>query len=109
MKSVMNGSELTLYVTGDIDHHTARKIRETADGLIQEKHPSILKLNFAGVGFMDSSGIGLIMGRYRTMQLYGGKLRVTEIPAELRRIMELSGLSGLDVLERSKENGEYIE
>lgn len=99
MKSKMNGNVLTLYVTGEIDHNNARRIRETADGLIHQKHPSLLNMDFSGVSFMDSSGIGLIMGRYRTMQLYGGKLRVTEIPVELRRMMELSGLSGLDVLD----------
>ena len=60
--------------------------------------PRVLKLNFADVGFMDSSGIGLIMGRYRTMQLYGGDLRVTDVPDSLRRIMELSGLNALDVI-----------
>ena len=99
----MNGSELTLYVTGDIDHYSARKIRETADGLIQEKHPAVLKLDFSGVCFMDSSGIGLIMGRYRTMQLYGGRLKVTDIPDHLRKIMELSGLASLNVLEIKKQ------
>ena len=104
MKTVMQGNELTLFLSGDIDHHSARAIRETADGLVQEKHPGILKLNFADVGFMDSSGIGLIMGRYRTMQLYGGKLRGTGVPDELRRIMELSGINALDVLEGGKEN-----
>ena len=55
---------------------------------------------------MDSSGIGLIMGRYRTMKLYGGRLKVTEIPKGLRRMMELSGLSGLDVLERGFDENE---
>ena len=106
MKSKMNGSELTLYVTGEIDHHNARRIRETADGLIQQKHPTLLNLNFSGVSFMDSSGIGLIMGRYRTMKLYGGRLKVTEIPKGLRRMMELSGLSGLGVLERGFDENE---
>ena len=104
MKTVMQGNELTLFLSGDIDHHSARAIRETADGLVQEKHPHVLKLNVADVGFMDSSGIGLIMGRYRTMQLYGGMLRVTGVPDELRRIMELSGINALDVLEGGKGN-----
>ncbi|MBR2175971.1 MAG: anti-sigma factor antagonist [Clostridia bacterium] len=102
-KSVMHGSELTIYLTGEIDHHSARKMREAADSLIQQKKPSLLKLNFAGVTFMDSSGIGLVMGRYRTMLLYGGSVRVVNIPENLRRIMELSGLGSLNILERSGE------
>ncbi len=109
MKTTMNGNELTLYLTGEIDHHSARRIRETADGLVQQKHPTLLKLNFAGVDFMDSSGIGLIMGRYRTMLLYGGTLQVTEVPRELRKMMELSGLNSLGVLERRSESCEYTE
>ena len=104
MKSKMNGSELTLYVTGEIDHHNARRIRETADGLIQQKHPTLLNLNFSGVSFMDSSGIGLIMGRYRMMKLYGGELRVINVPPGLRRIMEMSGLGSLNVLESEVES-----
>ena len=84
------------------DHHSARKVRQTADALIQQKKPSVLKMNFSAVTFMDSSGIGLIMGRYRTMLLYGGKLKVVSIPESLRKMMELSGLGSLDILERGK-------
>ena len=99
MKTMSRGNELNIFLSGDIDHHCAREIREAADGLVHEKQPGVLKLNFADVGFMDSSGIGLIMGRYRIMQLYGGSLKVTDVPEGLRRIMELSGLNALDVLE----------
>ena len=49
---------------------------------------------------MDSSGIGLIMGRYRLMSLYGGIVRVVNVPDELERMMKLSGLSALDIMER---------
>ena len=56
-------------------------------------------MDFSGVSFMDSSGIGLIMGRYRMMQLYGGILRVINIPESLRKIMILSGLGALDIME----------
>ncbi len=104
LKSVQKGSELTLYLRGEIDHHSARKMRETADALIHQKKPSLLKMNFSGVSFMDSSGIGLIMGRYRTMLLYGGKLRVVSIPEQIRKMMELSGLGTLNILERSRQD-----
>lgn len=100
-KTVFDSGRLTVYLSGDIDHHSARKIREYTDAMIQEKKPSDLRLNFSAVQFMDSSGIGLIMGRYRMMQLYGGKMRVVSVPKNLRKMMELSGLGSLDVLERS--------
>ena len=67
--------------------------------MIQQSQPRLLRLNFSGVSFMDSSGIGLIMGRYRMMKLYGGDLRVINVPSGLRRIMEMSGLGSLNVLE----------
>lgn len=103
LKTSENNGEITVYLSGEIDHHNARAFREATDALIQQKQPSVLKLNFSAVTFMDSSGIGLIMGRYRMMLLYGGVVRVTAVPAQLRRIMELSGLGCLNIIERSRE------
>ena len=84
---------MTLMLFGELDHHAAGNVRETADALKE------LRMDFSGVSFMDSSGIGLIMGRYRMMQLYGGILRVINIPESLRKIMILSGLGALDIME----------
>ena len=92
--------EITAYLSGDIDHHSARDMRESIDAIAQMKKPSLLRLDFSGVKFMDSSGIGLIMGRYRLMALYGGIVRVVNVPDELERMMNLSGLSSLDIIER---------
>lgn len=92
---------MTVYVSGELDHHRAKRLREITDSLIQQKQPHRLLLDFSGVTFMDSSGIGFIMGRYRMMKLYGGEVRVVAVPDSLRKVMELSGLGTLDVLERS--------
>ena len=67
MKISESEDTITAYLTGDIDHHSARNIREDIDAFIQMKKPYLLRLDFSGVSFMDSSGIGLIMGRYRLM------------------------------------------
>ena len=64
----------------DIDKHI------TAD------KPETLCLNFSKVTFMDSSGVGLVMGRYRTLSAYGGKLELCEMPDSVQRIMKLSGI-----------------
>lgn len=90
---------MTVYLKGEIDHHTAKEMRENIDSLIQTKKPSMLRLDFSGVAFMDSSGIGLIMGRYRMMKLYGGEIKAVNVPKELERIMKLSGLGSLNVIE----------
>ncbi len=101
-----DGDSMTAYLSGEIDHHCAKNTRELIDSLIQQKKPKVLRLDFSGVGFMDSSGIGLIIGRYRMMMLYGGYVRVVNVPEGLEKLMLLSGLGALDILER---HGEAIE
>ena len=100
--SFENGN-MTVYLSGEIDHHAAKKAREIIDSLIQQKKPSELRMDFSAVSFMDSSGIGLIMGRYRMMMLYGGTVRITHVPEGLDRMMELSGLGALDIIEKKGE------
>lgn len=60
-----------------------------------------LRLDFEGVTFMDSSGIGLVMGRYRLMQLAGGRLSVTGASERIQKIMRLAGLDRLHILEEA--------
>ncbi len=91
---------------GDIDHHTSQNIRATIDEAVQEKHPKILNLDFKNVDFMDSSGIGLIMGRYKKMNSVGGKLLVVNVPRYIARVIRLSGLDQLGVLKNNRKRGE---
>ncbi len=105
-KISISNRELTYRLSGEIDHHSAKAARELIDTLIQQQRPILLRLDFSDVGFMDSSGIGLIMGRYRMMTLYGGRVTVVNVPDELKRMMQLSGLGALGVLE---EKGEVYE
>lgn len=105
-KISIRDNEVTVYLDGEIDHHTAREIREATDSVVQTKQPSVLKLDFSGVTFMDSSGIGLVMGRYRLMLLYGGKVCAVNVPDGLERIMKLSGLGSLDIIEKRGEKNE---
>ncbi len=100
MKYDFKNNVLTVYLSGEIDHHGARKIREETDSLIQQNKPVLLNMDFSDVGFSDSSGIGLIMGRYRLMSLYGGKTKVINIPERLRYVMNLSGLSSLHITDK---------
>ena len=90
---------LTAYLSGEIDHHAAKELRETIDSRAASQKPKKLLLNFREVTFMDSSGIGLVMGRYRLMQELGGELRVTGVPSHIRKVMRLSGLDKLAVME----------
>lgn len=83
---------------GDIDHHNAKEIRETIDIAVDELKPKVLFLDFRGVTFMDSSGIGLVMGRYKQMQLCGGELRVVNMSAHIKKVMVLAGVDKLSIL-----------
>lgn len=85
---------------GDIDHHTAKEMRETIDARAEQDKPKAMHLDFSKVEFMDSSGIGLIMGRYKLMQTLGGTLKVVHVPPYILRVIRLSGLAQLGILEK---------
>ncbi|MBQ8533244.1 MAG: STAS domain-containing protein [Clostridia bacterium] len=86
---------VTAYLCGEIDHHIAPKIREDIDANIQSYRPKLLILDFSDVSFMDSSGIGLIMGRYRKMSLSKGKTEVVCPCARMQKIMQMAGIDRL--------------
>ncbi|MBQ7037805.1 MAG: STAS domain-containing protein [Clostridia bacterium] len=92
-------NEITAWLSGELDHHTARVMREQIDAAVGASSASVLRLDFSGVGFMDSSGIGLVMGRYRLMQSRGGRLLVVGASERLLRVMRLAGLERLPVWE----------
>ena len=89
------GDKLTALLSGEIDHHSAGKIRDEIDTAIEHHRPKFLVLDFGGVSFMDSSGIGLVMGRYKLMKSLGGTVCVENTPKPLRKVMKLSGLYDL--------------
>lgn len=88
---------LTVWLSGELDHHAARTLREQVDAAVERSSAKHLRLDFSGVTFMDSSGIGLIMGRYRLMQSRGGTLTVAGASERLLRVMKLAGLDRLPV------------
>jgi stage II sporulation protein AA (anti-sigma F factor antagonist) len=87
--------ELCVAIAGEIDHHTAAMLRDGIDEEIEALHPKRLTLDFGRVTFMDSSGIGLVMGRYRLMQPYGGTVGLVNVPTPLRKVMRVAGLDRL--------------
>lgn len=93
---------LTAYLSGEIDHHNAKKIREEIDDTANRCTPKLLVLDFKDVSFMDSSGIGLVMGRYSLMQEIGGELQVINLSGHIKKVMKLAGLDRLAVLEKGE-------
>lgn len=95
---------MTAWLSGEIDHHSARQLREQVDSAVEHMGPKHLRLDFGGVSFMDSSGIGLIMGRYRLMQMYGGTMSVTGMSERIARVMRMAGLDKLGILRAGSRN-----
>lgn len=83
---------LIIYITSDLDHHAVRSLRERADRMIQAGNARHIIFDFENVDFMDSSGIGLIMGRYKKVLFLGGKVAVTHVGKNVDRIFRISGL-----------------
>ena len=77
---------------GEIDHHTTLPIRLDIDDRIENCRPKTVILDFSDVTFMDSSGIGLVMGRYKLLSEFGGDLEVTGLSNNSYKVMRLAGL-----------------
>ncbi|MCR4925877.1 MAG: anti-sigma factor antagonist [Clostridiales bacterium] len=99
--------KIIAFLKGDIDHHTAAPIRSKIDEIISLQKPSLLIIDFNDVSFMDSSGIGLVLGRYRLMNELGGKVRVENLSKSVYKVMSLSGMDKLvEIKKREEEKNE---
>ncbi|MGO1529343.1 MAG: anti-sigma F factor antagonist [Senegalia sp. (in: firmicutes)] len=87
-----NKNTLFVDVNGELDHHNAKKIREKIDALFSQVGYKNISINLKGLNFMDSSGIGLIMGRYKLTNELGGKLFLTNVNPRVSKILEMSGI-----------------
>lgn len=101
IKIYNDGKRITAALFGDLDHHAAREMRAELDEVIARSRPELLILDFENVGFMDSSGIGLILGRTRSLKAVGGELLIKNARTEIEAVIKLSGLGNL-IAARSK-------
>jgi stage II sporulation protein AA (anti-sigma F factor antagonist) len=92
VKITKNGHSLIAALTCEIDHHTARRVREQIDRQVFATRPELLVLDFSGVHFMDSSGIGLIIGRSQVCEALGSAVRLVGLSARLMKLVRLSGI-----------------
>jgi len=92
------------FIKGEIDHHTAPEIRETIDdALSTSESAKLLVLDFKEVSFMDSSGVGLVMGRYRYATTLGKKIRVDNLDNRNYKIMQMSGIERIAEINKKGE------
>lgn len=83
---------LMVEITEEIDHHIAEKLRRKIDNEITRHMPRKTIFDFTRVSFMDSAGIGMIIGRYKMMKLIGGELEIENVNESVKKILEMSGI-----------------
>ena len=86
-------SVLLIRLKGELDHHWAEQVREKIDRELNSETAHSLIFNLGGLTFMDSSGIGVLLGRYRRMSAKGRRMAVCDVPPPLLKIIEIAGLS----------------
>lgn len=97
------GEVLYCFLSGEIDHHTAAGIRKKIDESLENTMPSLLMLDFGGVTFMDSSGIGLVMGRYRILSRIGGKVHIANPPENIYKLFSVCSIEQIATIDKPKE------
>ena len=97
-----SGELVIVYLTGELDHHSVKEIREAIDKSLSINKPRHLILDFKNVGFMDSSGIGLVMGRYRTLMSFKGTLEVRNVNKQTKKLFELAGIGSIAIIKEAK-------
>ena len=98
---------VTAYLSGEIDHHSAAELRSTIDEAVEHAYPEVLVLDFGGVTFMDSSGIGLVMGRWKLMRDISGRVVIENAPKAIKKVMKMSGIEKLISMQDKKE-GSFV-
>ena len=91
---------LYIKLSGDIDHHSAKSVRDSVDGLIRENNPAELELDLSAIEFMDSSGLGLVLGRYKKQTDTGGKMKIINPTRRVMQILQLAGVEKIIKIER---------
>lgn len=99
LRCLCAGRTLTVFLEGDIDHHNARQIRSRIDTKVYIQRPDELILDLSRVSFMDSSGLGLILGRYTKAVELGILFKVQNPTPQIKRILDLAGTERLIKIE----------
>ncbi len=108
MKLIGEKKTLLIKITGELDHHIATKIKEEADKLMLTTNAINVIFDFSEMTFMDSSGIGTIMGRYKKSRALGGKTIAYGVNSDTLRIIKMSGMDKVIKLTSNLEKAIYL-
>ena len=93
MKYQVEENCLTIFLPREVDHHNAQEIKKMSDQLIENNHIKCVIFDFSDTNFMDSSGIGVIMGRYKMICLLGGEVWAVHANERIKKILTMSGVT----------------
>ncbi|MBQ4089266.1 MAG: anti-sigma factor antagonist [Clostridia bacterium] len=99
------GRRLIAYIEGELDHDSTAIIRAEIDNQLRDHSINDLVIDMAGVSFMDSSGIGLILGRYRIMAARGGEIHISRPGKRTDKMLMLAGV--YELVNTSSNGGKY--
>ncbi|MBR6917016.1 MAG: anti-sigma factor antagonist [Clostridia bacterium] len=102
LTTAVKGDQIWFSVAGEIDHHSAKIIRQTMDSEMFVKRPGAVYLDLSSVDFMDSSGLGLILGRYKCATGLGFEFYIYEPTDAVSKILKLAGCSKIINIVRKK-------
>jgi stage II sporulation protein AA (anti-sigma F factor antagonist) len=94
---------LCIRLEGELDHHTAEELRTQVTNMVEKNGIHHIVLNMEQLSFMDSSGLGVILGRYKHIKSLGGEMVVCAISPAVKRLFEMSGLFKIVRLEADEE------
>jgi stage II sporulation protein AA (anti-sigma F factor antagonist) len=92
VKLKMAGKTLVVRMRGELDHHTVDILRTQIDERVAGGQAANILFNFQAVDFMDSSGLGMVLGRYKAVMEKGGRVLACSLQPPVQRVFELSGL-----------------
>ncbi len=92
LEIILKDQFLLVRVYGELDHHWAAKLRQSVDQALQEHRAQNLLLNLEGLTFMDSSGIGVLLGRYKRVSGQGGRMALCRVSSSVFKVLEISGV-----------------
>ena len=97
---------LVFTLTEDVDQHTSEKIRRKMDNEIKRYIPRKVIFDFSNISFMDSAGIGMVLGRYKLAQMLDGELEIINVNRAMKKIFDMSGVSRIiNIVEEEKNEG----
>ena len=97
--------QLTLRISEEIDESTTEKLRRKIDNEITRFLPRKVIFDFSDVSFMDSAGIGMLLGRYKIIRMLGGQLELINVNRQIEKVFEISGILRIIPINKEEKDG----